>query len=185
MFLILSNKKSIIYISSFKFILCKIRSQSIIPSSRSLFKTIQCFLQFVGSVWIHKSFRLLHIHFFLQHPIQKCTIYIHLIEFEVQVKCNGQENSDRLKSSYRCKSLIKFYSFYLSVPLSNKSLITVPCSSDLFLKIHLVPITLTPCGLGTNSHTSFRMNWWSSSCFDTTCLFCLDPYKLDLFNLIN
>ena len=49
-------------------------------------------------------------------------------------------------------------------------LITVLCSSDLFLKIHLVPITFTPFGLGTNSYTSFRTNWWSSSWVELTQL---------------
>ncbi|KAL2946035.1 hypothetical protein AAZX31_U011200 [Glycine max] len=39
-----------------------------------------------------------------------------------------------------------------------------PSSLVLFLKIHLVPITLVPSGLGTSSQTSFLLNCSNSSC---------------------
>ena len=42
---------------------------------------------------------------------------------------------------------------------------TSPCSFNLFLKTHLIPIMLNPLGLGTRSHTSFLENWLSSSWF--------------------
>jgi hypothetical protein len=40
--------------------------------------------------------------------------------------------------------------------------IITPCSSDLFLKIHLVSIILWLSGWGS-SHTSFLMNWFNYS----------------------
>ena len=45
---------------------------------------------------------------------------------------------------------------------------TSPSSSVLFLKIHLVPITCVSLGLGTNSYTSFLINWYNSWCMDST-----------------
>ena len=90
--LILPNEKSSISISSLESIPYEIRSQSIISSSRSLFKTIQYSFQFVDitrPMRIHKSFGLLYIHFFLQHPIQESTFDIHLIQLEIQVTSNG------------------------------------------------------------------------------------------------
>jgi len=43
-------------------------------------------------------------------------------------------------------------------------LITSPISFCLFLNTHLVQIMFLCSGLGTRSHTSFLLNWLSSSC---------------------
>ena len=47
-------------------------------------------------------------------------------------------------------------------------LIMLPNSSDLFLKIHLAPITLVFSGLGTRFQTLFREDYSSSSCISFT-----------------
>ena len=87
-------------------------------------------------MWIHKTLGLLYIYFFLQHSIKKGTFHIHLIELEVQVTCNSQEYFDRLQSGNWCKCLIKIYSFYLSVPLTNKSRF-VPYHCSMFIRLVL------------------------------------------------
>lgn len=46
-------------------------------------------------------------------------------------------------------------------------LTTFPCSSNLFLKTHLIPITYFLYNRGIRSQTSFLWNWLSFSCIVT------------------
>ena len=59
-------------------------------------------------------------------------------------------------------------SIYLYATSLALFLITLPNSLDLFLKIHLVLITLDWSSLGTKVHTSFLVNCSNSSCIAFT-----------------
>ena len=73
-------------------------------------------------------------------------------------------------------------------------LITLPNSSDLFLKIYLVPITLVFSGLGTRFQTLFHENCSSSSCIafiqnsssrdSFTFFWFIKGNKTNIFNMI-
>ena len=75
----------------------------------------------IWEVRILETFGLFNKDFFIKEPIEKGTLHIHLVKFEVHNTCNGQKDANRLKSSHRGKGFIKIYSFHLSVTLSHQS----------------------------------------------------------------
>jgi hypothetical protein len=71
----------------------KICSETLIPCSRCLFKTIKYILQLVnmmGMMRILKSFLLFYINFIL-NSVQKDTLYIHLMKLEYKMASDGEE----------------------------------------------------------------------------------------------
>ena len=76
---------------------------------------------------------------------------------------------DRLKSSYRCKYLIKVNSFHLSASLFNKSLFISSNCSTLIRLVFEDPFSANSIDSfksRTLSHTSLWTNWWSFSCIE-------------------
>jgi len=85
---LISDEEILICLSSCESFFQKISGQSLIPRPWSLLEPIQGFLQLVGMlriVRIKKSFRLLHINFFLKNTIQKGTLNIHLVKLEAKM----------------------------------------------------------------------------------------------------
>lgn len=153
-----------IHTSLVKMVIKKKLCEFFIPSSWNLFKTIQSFLEpiyVVRQVRVHKPLRLLNVYFFLKNSIQEYTLDVYLIWLEFQIRRYGQEDPDGFQPCNRGKGFIKINVFYLGYPFVTSLalfLVTVPCSSCLFLKIHLVPMTFLSLGLLLRNHTSFLWN---------------------------
>ena len=93
------------------------------PSSRSLFQAIESFFKTIDMVrvlWVLKTFGLIHIRFFIEAPIEKYTIDIHLKQFKFSHTSYNQEYSYAFKSCNRSKFFININSFNLLEPLSNQ-----------------------------------------------------------------
>ena len=74
----------------------------------------------IREVRILETFGLFNKDFFIKESIEKGTLHIHLVDFEVHNTCNVQKDVNSLKSSHWGKGFIKIYSFQLSVTLSHQ-----------------------------------------------------------------
>ena len=136
----------------------------LIPRTWGLFKAIERLFEFVcmsGELGILESQRLFDIHQLIQSTIKDCTYHIHLLQFKVMMRCLCRQHANRFKTSNGSKGFSLVDTLNLGVALCHQSRLvrtTTPFASCLFLKIHLVPMTLcSSVGLGTNSHTWLRL----------------------------
>ncbi|KAJ0537143.1 hypothetical protein HanIR_Chr09g0449431 [Helianthus annuus] len=87
-------------------------------------KAIKCFIQFKITAWkmrIFKPWRLTHVNFLLDFPVQKRTFDIYLKDLEVSIRGIRQEYSDCLQLCDWSKDLFVVNPFFLSKTLHHQS----------------------------------------------------------------
>ena len=97
---------------------------SSIPSSQSLFQSIQGFLEFVDMGFFpmdHKTLRMLDIGLFLNFIINKSSLDIHLVKFPIKNWSKRDDDSNRGIPGNRSKDLVIINSFFLREATSHKS----------------------------------------------------------------
>ena len=112
------------YITSLKPILKQESTQSLMPSSKSLFKTIMCFCQLkdmVRKCFTLKSQRLPYINFFRKKSILKGRLRIHLVQTKSLEGYKSKQHSNGLQPCYWCKGCVIINSLLLNITLCNQS----------------------------------------------------------------
>src|SRR5262249_42491133 len=89
------------------------------------------FADFVFLSCLNKAFWLLHVDIFFEVSVQIGGLDVHLMHFEVFLRCQGEENSNRVEFRHWSEGLLKIDSCLLSIAFSHKS--------------SLVPFDVTSC----------------------------------------
>lgn len=77
--------------------------QTLILSSKSLFKTIESSFQFkniVGILMVLKTAWLIDAYFFIYKVIEESILNVHLIQFKIQATCKLQKETNHFKTDY-------------------------------------------------------------------------------------
>lgn len=91
------------------------------PNSEQLLEPIKSLDKFSDfAIGVFKAFRQVNIDFFIQNPVQECSLNIYLIDFIIEIDRQHQNNLQNIRFNNRCKGLEIIDFLFLKRTFDNK-----------------------------------------------------------------